>query len=150
MSLVSTVLRSDNWIFPSVLAMVSLRGIIGSNQQRNHRHGLGFAFAVLLDLLSRREDPHVLQNRPRDVLFTPATGAGGLFLSPTRPPWFRESRIQQRRPHRSRPPKARAFLPESSQATRTGLRGGQFAFQDRLIFGDGSDQRAVRAILQCV
>src|SRR5271155_1442410 len=52
-------------------------GIIGSDQQRDYWHGLGLAFAVLLDLLTRREYPYVLQNCPCDVLIGPATSAGG-------------------------------------------------------------------------
>src|SRR6266446_337574 len=44
-----------------------LGGVIGCDQERNHRDGLWLSFAVLLNLLARGEYANILENRARNI-----------------------------------------------------------------------------------
>ena len=66
-ALVSMVFRKASWIFPCVLAIVSLAGVLGAHEHGNDGNGLGLAVAVLLDFLSGGEDSNVFEDGSRNV-----------------------------------------------------------------------------------
>src|SRR4029077_9987304 len=123
------------------------RSIFWSNQEGDHRNRLRFPIAVLFDLLTCRENTHVFQNRSGNISGA-ALLAGSGNRSGNQDVHHRSRRNEASHPNdiihgnRERSPSFR----DRGRQTCTRLDWRQFAFQDRLIFGNRCNQGSVRAI----